>query len=70
MTLPEIRIRFRHSPSTPADVAVIGMGYVGLPLSLQFAGSGVSVLGVDIDAEKVVPAQQGRELYQTHRIRD
>ena len=36
-----------------ADVAVIGLGYVGLPLSLQFARSGVNVLGLDIDPEKV-----------------
>jgi hypothetical protein len=28
-----------------ADIAVIGLGYVGLPLSLQFARSGVNVLG-------------------------
>ena len=33
-------------------IAVIGLGYVGLPLCLAFAKSGTSVLGVDIDAEK------------------
>jgi UDP-N-acetyl-D-glucosamine dehydrogenase len=36
-----------------SDVAVIGLGYVGLPLCLAFAGGGLSVLGVDIDAAKV-----------------
>ena len=35
------------------SLAVIGLGYVGLPLSLQFARSGVTVLGLDIDSEKV-----------------
>lgn len=35
------------------SVAIIGLGYVGLPLSLQFARSGVSVLGIDIDHAKV-----------------
>ena len=34
-------------------IAVIGLGYVGLPLSLQFARSGVTVLGLDIDPAKV-----------------
>jgi UDP-N-acetyl-D-glucosamine dehydrogenase len=40
--------------------AVIGLGYVGLPLSLQFARSGVTVLGLDIDANKVDALNQGR----------
>jgi UDP-N-acetyl-D-glucosamine dehydrogenase len=34
-------------------IAVVGLGYVGLPLSLQFARSCVSVLGIDVDPEKV-----------------
>jgi len=34
-------------------IAVVGLGYVGLPLSLQFARSCVIVLGLDIDAKKV-----------------
>ena len=33
-----------------ACVGVVGLGYVGLPLSLQFARSGANVLGLDIDA--------------------
>ena len=34
-------------------IAIIGLGYVGLPLSLQFARSGVTVLGLDIDPVKI-----------------
>jgi UDP-N-acetyl-D-glucosamine dehydrogenase len=34
-------------------IAVIGLGYVGLPLSMQFARSCVSVLGIDVDPTKV-----------------
>ena len=34
-------------------IAVIGLGYVGLPLSLQFARSCVNVLGLDVDPGKV-----------------
>ena len=41
-------------------IAIVGLGYVGLPLSLQFARSGVSVLGLDIDPAKVAALGQGR----------
>ena len=41
-------------------IAIVGLGYVGLPLSLQFTRSGVRVLGLDIDAEKVASLNQGR----------
>jgi len=40
--------------------AVIGLGYVGLPLSFQFARSGVTVLGLDIDTAKVDALNQRR----------
>jgi len=41
-------------------IAVIGLGYVGLPLSLQFARSGANVLGLDIDSAKVDAINAGR----------
>lgn len=41
-------------------IAVVGLGYVGLPLSLQFARSGVTVLGLDIDTNKVDSLNQGK----------
>jgi UDP-N-acetyl-D-glucosamine dehydrogenase len=40
--------------------AVIGLGYVGLPLSLQFARSGVEILRVDTDPAKVEALNCGR----------
>ena len=36
-----------------AKVAVIGLGYVGLPLSIEMAKAGFSVVGIDIDKKKV-----------------
>src|SRR5208283_3277357 len=45
---------------TYMKIAVIGLGYVGLPLSLQFARSGVTVLGLDIDRVKVESLNGGR----------
>lgn len=41
-------------------IAIIGLGYVGLPLSLQFARSGVSVLGLDIDPIKTKQLNAGQ----------
>lgn len=46
-------------------IAILGLGYVGLPLSLQFARSGVEVLGLDIDAAKTDALNRG-ESYIKH----
>jgi UDP-N-acetyl-D-glucosamine dehydrogenase len=40
-------------PATRSTIAIVGLGYVGLPLSLQFCGRGNSVLGLDIDPKKI-----------------
>ena len=37
----------------PTDVAVIGLGYVGLPLAVAFAEAGYTVHGIDLDQRKV-----------------
>ena len=39
--------------SRTAKVAVVGMGYVGLPLAVVFAEAGFSVTGIDLDSRKV-----------------
>jgi UDP-N-acetyl-D-glucosamine dehydrogenase len=41
-------------------IAIVGLGYVGLPLSFQFARSGLTVLGLDIDTTKVDSLNQGK----------
>jgi len=48
-----------------ALVAIVGMGYVGLPLMLRFSEVGFKVLGVDIDAAKVERLNRG-ESYIEH----
>jgi UDP-N-acetyl-D-mannosaminuronic acid dehydrogenase len=42
------------------DVCVIGLGRVGLPLALCFAGAGLRVLGVDKDADRLESLASGR----------
>ena len=46
-------------------IVVVGLGYVGLPLALQFCRSGVHVSGLDIDAAKVAALGRG-ESYIRH----
>jgi UDP-N-acetyl-D-glucosamine dehydrogenase len=41
-------------------VAIVGLGYVGLPLAVEFAAVGHDVVAVDIDARKVAELSAGR----------
>jgi UDP-N-acetyl-D-glucosamine dehydrogenase len=41
-------------------VCIVGLGYVGLPLAIQFARSGAEVIGLDIDPAKVDQVNRGR----------
>lgn len=41
-------------------ICVVGLGYVGLPLAIQFASSNVMVVGLDVDASKVDLIQRGQ----------
>ncbi|MCA5014450.1 MULTISPECIES: nucleotide sugar dehydrogenase [unclassified Enterococcus] len=41
-------------------IGVIGLGYVGLPLAMEFAQEGYSVVGIDIDEQKVATLNQGQ----------
>lgn len=43
-----------------AQVGVIGLGYVGLPLAVEFAGTGFLVTGLDIAGEGVAQVNAGR----------
>jgi UDP-N-acetyl-D-mannosaminuronic acid dehydrogenase len=56
------------------NIAVIGLGYVGLPTAVIFAQRGYRVIGVDIDAKKVEALNAGRsyvrEPYLNEMLRD
>src|SRR5262249_19171082 len=43
-----------------ARVAIVGLGYVGLPLAETFAWGGYPVIGFDVDPEKVQKLRQGQ----------
>lgn len=43
-----------------AVVAIVGMGYVGLPLMLRFSEVGYRVIGIDVDTHKVGQLNRGQ----------
>lgn len=45
-------------------VGVIGLGYVGLPLAVEFARKGIKVVGIDIDIRKISALQRGDNYIQ------
>ena len=49
--------------SKKAIIAVIGLGYVGLPLISLFNKFGFKTIGIDIDHTKIKKLQSGKELY-------
>ncbi len=46
--------------SREARVGVIGLGYVGLPLVIEFSKAGFNVSGFDVDKEKITLLAQGK----------
>ena len=40
-------------------IAVIGLGYVGLPVAVAFARSGAPVIGFDIDRKRIAELRAG-----------
>jgi UDP-N-acetyl-D-glucosamine dehydrogenase len=43
-----------------ARAGVVGLGYVGLPLAVEFAQAGFRTTGIDLDVDKVAMLQDGR----------
>jgi UDP-N-acetyl-D-glucosamine dehydrogenase len=61
VVLPQIaQERFNRLEARTARIGVIGLGYVGLPLSLLLSEAGFNVTGFDIDVKKVTELEAGR----------
>src|SRR5579871_5778455 len=54
----------RKIESRTARVGVVGLGYVGLPLAVEFAQAGFNVTGIDIDQSKVDALNRGESYIQ------
>ena len=43
-----------------ARIAVVGLGYAGLPMAVELAGAGFPIVGFDVDSAKVDTINLGR----------
>jgi UDP-N-acetyl-D-glucosamine dehydrogenase len=50
--------------SRKAVIGVVGLGYVGLPLAVEFASKGFRTLGIEIDSSKVDAVNSGKNYIQ------
>lgn len=67
VVLPQIaQERLNRLESRTARIGVIGLGYVGLPLSLLFSEAGFNVTGFDIDKQKVADLRSRPLLHLPH----
>ncbi len=57
---PEIAERLKRFQDRSAKIGIIGLGYVGLPLSLLLSEANFRVTGFDIDTRKVDDLEAGR----------
>tara|TARA_A100001035_G_scaffold279895_1_gene282869 strand:- start:155 stop:1471 length:1317 start_codon:yes stop_codon:yes gene_type:complete len=48
-----------------ANIAIVGLGYVGLPLSYAFLSKGFKVIGIDVDKKKIQSLKRGKS-YLSH----
>jgi UDP-N-acetyl-D-glucosamine dehydrogenase len=64
--IPSLKdVLLRKLRSRDATIAIVGLGYVGLPLALRYAEAGYRVLAIDVDPEKVDALTEGRS-YLAH----
>ncbi len=61
----DVRASLFHKIQTrTAQIFILGLGYVGLPLAIQFAKSGFSVMGLDVDETKIAKLKAGTSYIQ------
>ena len=53
------RILIQRIEDREAKVAIIGLGYVGLPLAVEFASAGLETVGIDLSQDKVAQIAAG-----------
>lgn len=70
MAKPHTESLLESVRSRQARVGVIGLGYVGLPLAVEFARAGFSTTGFDLDAGKVGAIRAGESYIDDVQTRD
>jgi UDP-N-acetyl-D-glucosamine dehydrogenase len=56
---PDVNVLIRAIKARKAKIAIIGLGYVGIPLALAGAKAGFSIIGFDIDEPRVAQLNRG-----------
>ena len=64
MTVPEASPTTDPVEATVVDVAIVGAGYVGVPLAQVFAEAGRSVVLLDVDSERVAQINRGESVIE------
>jgi len=62
--MPYVPALLEKIANRTAKVGVVGLGYVGLPLAVEFAQAGFSVIGIDLDAGKTDRLNRGESYIQ------
>jgi len=65
MTLLSEKLRNKE-----ARIGIIGMGYVGIPLGLEFANNGFNVLGFDKDKKRISAINEGKQVMKHIKQKD
>lgn len=53
-----------------STVAIVGLGYVGLPLAMLYVNKGLYVIGIDIDEKKIDSLKQGKSYLADYKDQD
>ena len=62
--MPHAKALLERINNRTAKVGVVGLGYVGLPLAVEFANAGFHVTGIDLDERKVAQLNSGESYIQ------
>jgi UDP-N-acetyl-D-glucosamine dehydrogenase len=63
-TSPHAAGLYRKISEKTARIGVVGLGYVGLPLAVEFGQAGLTVIGIDVDAQKCEAINAGISVIQ------
>ncbi len=65
--MEQLKAKIREKKAT---IGVIGLGYVGLPLAIEFGQAGFSVVGIDVDQKKIETLNQGDSYIQDVPVKE
>jgi UDP-N-acetyl-D-mannosaminuronic acid dehydrogenase len=67
---PNMKRKLLESKGNKMKIAVIGQGYIGLPTTLVMADSGLDIIGVDYDENKINQLQNGHVTFKEEGLEE